>query len=297
MKNLVVIGGPTASGKTGLSVALAQQLQCPILSADSRQFYKEVSIGTAKPSLEEQDGVPHYFIDSHSLETPLSSGAFEEEAIPLLDELFQEHDTVILTGGSGLFIDALLYGIDEIPKDDKVKELYKQLEAEKGLEVLLEELKEKDPEYYQEVDTKNSHRVIRALEAITCSGQKFSELRKQSKKSRNFKAHIFILDHPREVLYDRINQRVDIMIAQGLIEEVKNVAHLQHLQSLNTVGYKEVFAYLRGETSKEECIELIKRNTRRYAKRQITWFKRYQDAIWIPYSNISEMTALIRKEL
>ena len=297
MKNLVVIGGATASGKTGLSVALAKQLQCPILSADSRQFYKEVAIGTAKPSLEEQEGVPHYFIDSHSLENPVSSGAFEEEAIPLLDKLFEKHDNVILTGGSGLFIDAILYGIDDIPKDDQVKEHYINLEKEKGLAHLLEELEEKDPDYFQEVDKGNSHRVIRALEAIKCSGQKFSELRKNAKKVRNFNAYIFILDHPREVLYDRINQRVDIMVQDGLFEEVERVAHLKHLQSLNTVGYKEIFAYFNGESTKEECIELIKRNTRRYAKRQITWFKRYKEATWIPYTNMEKMTAFIRNKL
>ncbi|SFT56495.1 tRNA dimethylallyltransferase [Lishizhenia tianjinensis] len=297
MKSLVVIGGPTASGKTGLSVALAKQLKCPILSADSRQFYKEVAIGTAKPSPEEQEGVPHYFIDSHSLQNPLSSGAFEEEAIPLIEKLFQEHDTLILTGGSGLFIDAILYGIDNIPKDNKVKEHYIQLQEAQGLDVLLAELAAKDPEYYQEVDKGNSHRVIRALEAIACSGQKFSELRKHTQKPRNFTPYIFLLDHEREALYSRINQRVDIMLQEGLLEEVKSVAHLRHLQSLNTVGYKEVFDYLDGKTSLEECVELIKRNTRRYAKRQITWFKRYKDASWIPYTNIEEMTAFIRKRL
>lgn len=297
MKRLIVIGGPTASGKTGLSVALAQELQCPILSADSRQFYKEVAIGTAKPSLEEQQGVTHYFIDSHSLTNPLSSGAFEEEAIPLLENLFQSHDNVILTGGSGLFIDALLYGIDDIPKDDTVKAKFTSLLEEKGLEHLLVLLKEKDPAYFAEVDKDNSHRVIRALEAIACSGKKFSELRKQEAKKRNFDAEIFILNHPREVLYDRINQRVDMMVNDGLFEEVESVKHLQHLQSLNTVGYKEVFAYFKQEISKEECIELIKRNSRRYAKRQITWFKRYKDAKWIEYTNIPEMLHFMLKEL
>lgn len=297
MKNLIVIGGPTASGKTGLSVALAKELNCPIISADSRQFYKELSIGTAKPSLEEQDGVEHFFIHSHSLQAPLSAGEYEHQAIQKIEELFTTHDTLILTGGSGMFIDAVLFGIDDIPKDKTLKQELIQLEEEKGLDHLLQLLQTKDPEYYQEVDKANSHRVIRALEAIELSQQKFSELRKKSAKKRNFEHKIFIINHPREVLYDRINLRVDLMVKEGLFEEVESVKEYRNLQSLNTVGYKEVFDFLDGKKDKLECIELIKRNTRRYAKRQITWFKRYPSATWINYTTTHEMLKSILEDL
>lgn len=292
-KELIVIGGPTASGKTGLSISIAKSLNAPILSADSRQFYKEIKIGTAKPSLEEQDDVPHYFIDSHHLEDTVSSVRFEKEALQLLDKLFEKHNYVILVGGSGMFIDALLFGTDNLPKDEEIRAKLNEHYKNEGICFLLNQLKRKDPIYFDQVDKSNVPRIIRALEVIAITKKTFSEQRTGKKKIRNFHHNIFVIDHPREILYNRINSRVDQMMADGLVKEVESVKHLSHLQSLNTVGYKEIFSFLKNEFDKEEAVELIKRNSRRYAKRQITWFKRYENAHWLAYSNVKEMSAQI----
>lgn len=281
MKKIIVIAGPTASGKTSLAVALAKQLTCPIISADSRQFYKELSIGTAKPTKEEMDGIPHYFVDSHSIEHPLSAGQFEKQSLEKVHELFTEHDTIIVVGGSGMFINALIYGTDQLPHNPKVRDYWNHALEEKGIEFLQEKLKEVDLTYYKEADIKNPVRLIRALEIFEITGQPFSELRQQKTKKSRFKTHYFVIDHPREELYSRINQRVDIMIENGLIEEVKNNQQFRNLQSMNTVGYKETFEYLDGNITLERAIELIKQNTRRYAKRQLTWFRKEEDAHWI----------------
>lgn len=296
MKKLIVIAGPTASGKTKLSVGLAKQFDCPIISADSRQFYKELSIGTAKPSNEEKEGVTHYFIDSHSIQEPLTAGQFETEAIQLLDELFLTNDQVILVGGSGMFIDAVVFGTDRIPHSKEVREKWNDIFEKQGLPYLQEQLKEKDPEYFAQVDTKNPVRLIRALEAVEITNKKYSELRK-NKTQRSFTSHYFVIEHPRELLYDRINQRVDEMITSGLIDEVKNLVHHKKTQALNTVGYKEIFEYLEGSISLERAIELIKKNTRNYAKRQTTWFKRVKDAKWIKFSTITSMIDVIKAEM
>lgn len=296
-KQLIVIEGPTASGKTGVSVELAQQLKTVILSADSRQFYKEIAIGTAKPTKEEQQGVKHYFIDSHSLKDEVTSAQFEKEALQVLEKEFENHEKIILVGGSGMFIDALCVGLDKIPSSKKVREQIQQEFEKNGLSPLLSELKEKDEEYFNQVDQQNPMRIIRAIEAIRISGKKYSELRQDKPSPRPFEVIRFVLNHPREILYDRINQRVDIMIEEGLIAEAQNVQHYRNLSSLNTVGYKELFDYFDGNISQNRAIELIKQNSRRYAKRQITWFKRHPEAIWIDYSSVDQVVRKILTDL
>ena len=297
IKQLIVISGPTASGKTSLSVALAKQFNSCVLSADSRQFYKEVSIGTAKPTEEEMDGIPHYFIDSHHLEDEVSAAQFERQALALLEELFQQHDLIILTGGSGMFVDALCNGLDDIPTSRALRdELQKEADSG-GLENLLKELKEKDPIYFEQVDRKNPVRVIRAIEVIRLTNRPYSELRKAQPKKRPFGVQRFVIEHDREILYDRINRRVDIMMEDGLLEEVKSVLPFRHLSSMNTVGYKELFEHFDGNATLEEAINAIKQNSRRYAKRQITWLKRNPDAQWIPFSETEIMVEQILNHL
>jgi len=292
-KQLIVIEGPTASGKTALGIELAKKWETIIISADSRQFYKELSIGTAKPSVEEQDGIKHYFIDSHSLEEEITSAVYAREVNQLLKKEFEHHDKIIMVGGSGMFIDAVCIGLDDIPKSDEIKaELTFQWENE-GLETLLEELKNKDIEFFNEVDKGNPMRIIRALEAIRITGKPFSTLRTQSKKEIPFEVKRFVIQHDREILYTRINQRVDLMIRNGLLDEVKSVENKRNLTTLKTVGYTELFNYLDGTNTLETAIELIKQNTRRYAKRQLTWFRRHPEAVWIEYTNTKEMGALI----
>jgi len=289
IKQLIVIEGPTASGKTSVSVQLAKHFNTCILSADSRQFYTELSIGTAKPSSEEQKGIQHYFIDSHQLRDEVSAAQFEQEALQILQEEFKSKDLIILVGGSGMFIDALCIGLDKIPSS---KQMRAEIQAEydqKGLGFLLEELKSKDPDYFEEVDQQNPPRIIRAIEAMRLSGKKYSELRKAKPDERPFQVQRFVLKHDRKSLYTRINARVESMIAQGLIAEAMSVKHLRTLSSLNTVGYKELFEYFDGEVSQHEAIEKIKRNSRRYAKRQITWFKRHEDAIWVNFKSTEQV--------
>ncbi|NQZ35461.1 MAG: tRNA (adenosine(37)-N6)-dimethylallyltransferase MiaA [Crocinitomicaceae bacterium] len=290
MKQLIVISGPTASGKTSLSVALAKHFNSCVLSADSRQFYKEVSIGTAKPTIEEMEGIPHYFIDSHQLTDEVSAAQFEREALQTLEELFQKHETIILTGGSGMFVDALCDGLDKIPTSKEIRDELQEQVDQGNLESLLEELKEKDPIYFEQVDQKNPVRITRAVEVIRLTGRPYSELRKSKPKKRPFTVQRFVIEHDREFLYERINRRVDIMMEAGLLEEVKSVIPLRHLSSMSTVGYRELFNYLDGNYSLDEAVNMIKQNSRRYAKRQITWLKRNPSANWIPFSTTEQMT-------
>jgi tRNA dimethylallyltransferase len=289
VRKLIVIQGPTASGKTKLAIQLAKILNTVVISADSRQFYKEIQIGTAKPTLEEQEGVKHYFIDSHSIHSPVTSAQYEKEAILLLNELFNTVSYVILVGGSGMFIDALCNGINEIPKDDFIKEQLNSELQTKGLSYLLEELKIKDESYYKKVDKANPLRVLRALEVMRLAGTTFSSfLDKNLIVKRDFEILKFVIDLPREMLYERINLRVDQMIYNGLLEEVKSVFEYRSLQSLNTVGYKELFSYLNSEIEFKDAVELIKKNTRNYAKRQLTWFRKDKKAIWISSVEIED---------
>lgn len=289
MQQLIVIEGPTASGKTSLAVALAKALNTVVLSADSRQFYQELSIGTAKPSQEEMDGVPHYFIDSHPISSPVSAAQFEAEALNLIEGELASHQKIILVGGSGLFIDALCVGLDPIPTDAATQAVLRKELEENGLEPLLEELKEKDPEFYQQVDKQNPMRILRALEVIRLTDIPFTTWRKNELPKRPFEVIRFVINHPREVLYDRINLRVDLMIETGLIEEVKSVSQYRNLTALQTVGYKEVFDYLDGTIDLPTCIEKIKQHTRNYAKRQLTWFKRHPEAVWLDAKSTKEL--------
>lgn len=295
MKRIIVIAGPTASGKTTVSVALAKELHCSIISADSRQFYKELSIGTAKPTKTEMQGVPHYFIDSHSVQNPLSSGQFEKVALQKIEELFKKDNTVIVVGGSGMFIDALIYGTDNIPHDEIIRDKVTQQYKQNGIAFLQEQIKKVDPVFAQNADMQNPMRLIRAIEVNEITGKPFSSLKKREKKAR-FTTYYFTIQHPREVLYQRIDQRVDKMVNNGLFDEVKANMVYRHSQPLNTVGYKEIFDFFDGEITRYEAIELIKRNTRRYAKRQLTWFRREKEAVNLSYSNLSEMISLIQEK-
>lgn len=228
-------------------------------------------------------GVKHYMIDSHHIEDEVNAARFVSEVEPILEQLFSTNDYVILTGGSGMFIDALCYGIDDIPHSPELREELNEVVNNGGLHVLLAELQIKDPVFYDQIDKNNPVRIVRAIEAIRLTGKPFSSLRKSERKKQSFQIHYFVLAHHRETLYSRINERVDIMLKQGLIEEVKSLIHLKHLQSLNTVGYKELFAHFAGESNLEDAIDAIKQNTRRYAKRQLTWFRRNPDAVWIKW--------------
>lgn len=289
MQQLIVIEGPTASGKTALAVALAKALNTVILSADSRQFYKELTIGTAKPSSEEMEGIPHYFIDSHSISTPVSASLFETEAMELIQGELAHYKQLILVGGSGMFIDALCIGLDPIPTDAAIQETLRKELEQNGMDPLLEELQETDPEFYNQVDKQNPVRILRALEVIRSTHIPFSTWRKNELPKRPFEVIRFVINHPREVLYERINKRVDLMMEAGLIEEVKSVAEFRNLTALQTVGYKEVFDYLDGETDLSTCISKIKQHTRNYAKRQLTWFKKHPDTIWLDAKSSDEL--------
>ncbi|HRG01480.1 MAG: tRNA (adenosine(37)-N6)-dimethylallyltransferase MiaA [Bacteroidia bacterium] len=272
-KNLIVIAGPTAVGKTALSIELAKFYNCPVISADSRQFYKEMSIGTAKPTVEEMQDVPHYFINNISIHDVYNVGQFEREAIELIESLFKTHEYLILVGGSGLYINAILNGVDEfeeIPahiRDQLIKDY-----EEKGITYLQEELKLKDEVYYNQVDLNNPQRIMRALEVCIHTQKPYSSFRTKEKKQRSFNTINILINTEREALYARINKRVDIMMQNGLLEEVKGLYPFKHLNALNTVGYKELFDFIDGKCSLEEAVNLIKQNSRRYAKRQLTWF-------------------------
>lgn len=231
MKKLIVIAGPTASGKTALSVAIAKQLKTSIISADSRQFYKELSIGTAKPTEKEMEDVAHYFINSHSVMEPLSAGQYERLALEKVNELFKTNDNIVVVGGSGMFIDALIYGTDQLPHQPNVRAYWNNIFEEKGLEFLQEQLKDLDPDYYNQVDLNNPIRLIRALEVMKITNLPYSSLRKNNKKSLRFNTSYFIIDHPREKLYERINKRVDEMMESGLVKEVTNLLQFKDLQS------------------------------------------------------------------
>lgn len=296
MKKLIVIAGPTASGKTAIAVNLAKELKTEIISADSRQFYKELSIGTAKPTIEEMDGVTHHFIDSHSIQEPLTAGKYEKEALSLLGELFLKHNTLICVGGSGMFIKALTEGTHQFPHSPTLQAKLNNELKEKGIENLLEQLEKIDNESYNSVDKENPARVIRALEICLHTGKKLSELKKNQKTKRDFSSTYIVLDHPRESLYHRINSRVDTMMANGLLQEAKSVFQYKNLQTLNTVGYKELFDHLEGKLSLTDAVELIKRNTRRYAKRQTTWFRGLEHANWMsPPFEIKEIMSIVKE--
>jgi tRNA dimethylallyltransferase len=287
-KNLIVIAGPTASGKTAAAIRLAQHYKTDILSADSRQFYREMAIGTAKPSWHELAAAKHYFIDSASVTEPFSVGDFEKQGLALLDELFKTHDQVILVGGSGLYIKALCEGFDEIPHaDPEVRQQLNDEFAKNGILPLQEELKLADPTYYDQADINNPQRIIRALEVYRQTGVPFSSYRKASVNIRPFNILKIALDLPREVLYNRINQRVDIMVKEGLVDEAKSLIPHRQVNALNTVGYSELFDYFDGKTDLAKAIDLIKQNTRRFAKRQLTWFRKDKQIHWLAPEDVT----------
>lgn len=279
---LIVIAGPTASGKTAAAIEVAKHFKTVVVSADSRQFYREMSIGTAKPSTDELAAVKHYFIDSLSITETYTAGDYEKQCLELLTELFKVHDVVVLAGGSGLFIKAVCEGFDEFP--DVAPDVRNRLNNEldnNGLSYLQEKLKTADPDYYKQVDINNPQRVIRALEIFESTGKQYSSFRKSAGNKRPFRIVKFGLNLPREVLYNRINQRVDVMVQQGLVEEVKSLLPYRHLNALNTVGYSELFDYFDGKTDQHTAFELIKQNTRRFAKRQMTWFGKDKEIVWV----------------
>jgi tRNA dimethylallyltransferase len=281
-KTLIVIAGPTASGKTAAAIQLAQHYNTVIVSADSRQFFREMSIGTAKPTEEELAEAPHHFINSHSITGPFSVGDFERQCMQLLDELFKQHDVVILVGGSGLYIKAIAEGFDELPTADPgIRDRLNTELAANGIAPLQGRLKQVDPAYYTEVDISNPQRVIRALEVYEATGNPISSYRKSTVNKRPFNIIKFGLDMPREKLYDRINQRVDLMVKDGLVEEVAALTPYRHYNALNTVGYSELFEYFDGKTDMDTAIAAIKQNTRRFAKRQLTWFRKDKEMIWL----------------
>ena len=280
-KSLIVIVGPTAVGKTAIGVELAKKLSCAVISADSRQLFKEMQIGTAKPTSEEMDGVKHYFVNDRSIEMEFSAGKFEHEALQVIEEEFTVNDVCIVVGGSGLYIDALCLGLNDFPivNPEIRAALNKRLLVE-GVENLYQQLIEVDPAYAKEIELNNSQRIIRALEIYNSSGKTFSSFRLGMNSQRNFKIQYIGLELPREELYQRINSRMDTMIDQGLFDEAIGLLAYRHKNALQTVGYNEIFMYHDGIIDEKEAIRLLKRNSRRYAKRQLTWFKRNEEIEW-----------------
>ncbi len=297
-KTLLVILGPTAVGKTELCIRLAQHFDTEIVSADSRQFYREMAIGTAKPTPEEQAEAPHHFIDSHSISQSYNVGDYENDALACLEEIFSRKNFAILTSGSGLYLQVVTEGMDDIPEVDlQVRERLMQQVANHGLESVLPQLEALDPTFYAQVDRANPHRVVRALEVCLSTGKPFSSFRKKTKAERPFDILKIGLNRDREELYERINERVDIMVAKGLLEEVKGLYDYKGHQALQTVGYKEIFDYMDGQYDWEEAIRLLKRNTRRYAKRQMTWFRRDAEIHWFSPKELEEIVMWIEEKV
>ena len=299
-KTLLVLLGPTGVGKTELSIQLAEQFKCPIINADSRQIYKDIEIGTAAPTAEELARVKHYFVHTLGLDEYYSAAEFEKDVLTLLDELFKAHDVVVLSGGSMMYIDAVTKGIDDIPTvDDETRAMLRKRFEKEGLEPLLAELKLLDPQYYEIVDHRNHKRVVHALEICYMTGKTYTSFRTNTLRERPFNVVKFGLMRDREQLFARINARVDQMMQEGLMEEVKRVYPLRHLNSLNTVGYKELFKVLDGEWELPMAVERIKKNTRVYAKKQMTWYKHDADIHWLKADqmNTQEMLKTIENEV
>jgi len=295
---LLVILGPTGVGKTKLSLSLAEYFGCPIVSSDSRQFFRELKIGTAAPTEEELNRVKHYFIGSHSIHDEYNAGQYEQDAIKLLDELFQQHKVVLLVGGSMMYIDAICNGMDEIPTVDNETRAYwqKQFSAF-GLEFIQSELKKLDPLHYDQVDLQNPKRILHALEICTITGKPYSELRTGVRKPRSFNILKVGLNRPRPDLYERINTRVDIMMREGLLQEAEQFYKFKELNTLNTVGYKELYEYMDGNWTLDFAINMIKQDSRRYAKRQLTWFNRDKEILWYHPEELESNIELITTKI
>lgn len=293
-KKLIVIIGPTAVGKTALSLKLAEVLKTEIISADSRQFYREMEIGTAKPNTDELAQAKHHFINSLSILNDYSVGDYEKDALKCMEDLFKKHDTLILVGGSGLFVSAVCEGLDILPPGDKeIREKYEMLFSEQGIEPLQKELKEKDPAYFEKVDKQNPRRLIRALEVITLSGKPYSEFRKRSPVKRNFTTLKIGLTIDKTILLKRINRRVDDMLAGGWLEECKKLYPHKNLNALKTVGYSELFDFIDGKADWNTTVEKIKTNTWHYAKRQLTWFRKDKEIRWFSANEENEIIKYI----
>ena len=297
-KYLILIAGPTAVGKTQLSLSIAEQYKTDIISCDSRQFYKEMCIGTAVPSTDELSRIKHHFIQNLSIQDHYSIGQFERDALAKIEALHKNNNAVVMVGGSGMYIDAVCKGLDDFPPvPDAIREELNLRHQNEGLDALKEELMKLDPDYHELVDSSNPHRIIRAIEVCMVSGKPFSSFRKQQAKKRNFKTVKIILQREREELYHRINKRVDNMMNEGLLEEVKKLYDYKDCNALQTVGYKELFAYFDGEWNLETAIEEIKKNTRRYAKRQMTWFRRDQNNHFFKPENEAEIMAYLKENI
>ncbi len=295
---LVFVVGPTGSGKTDLSIALARHLGAPVVSADSRQFYRGMAIGTAQPTTEQLAAAEHHFIASHDITDQYSCGRYEADALELLGRLFEYHPIVVAVGGSGLYVDALCHGMDSLPDaDPELRERLMRRLAANGLDDLLAELQHFDPEYYDKVDRSNPQRIIRALEVCLQTGRPYTELRNGKRQKRDFRIMKIGTSLPREVLYDRIDRRVDAMIAAGLEQEARTLYPHRALNSLQTVGYREMFEWMDGTIAREEAIELIKRNSRRYAKRQMTWFGRDESIVWVDPTDVEKAIQIVVSDI
>ncbi|SFH18109.1 tRNA (adenosine(37)-N6)-dimethylallyltransferase MiaA [Pedobacter insulae] len=295
-KNLIVIVGPTAIGKTSLAIELANHFHTEIISADSRQFFREINIGTAKPSKEELAAAKHHFIDSHSISTLFSTGDFESEALKLMDELYKKYDVLIMVGGSGLYIDSICKGLDELPEIDlNIREQLNEQFANKGIIDIQNQLRTLDPEYFAKVDQFNPQRMIRGLEVVLSTGKKLSSFLTAAKKERPFNILKIGLNTDRTVVYQRINDRVDMMMKDGLLDEVIALEPYRQYNALNTVGYSELFDYLAGKIDLESAVAMIKQNTRRFAKRQLTWFRRDENTKWFEPKETDKILAHINQ--
>ncbi len=294
-KYLIIVTGPTASGKTVLSIELAKKFNTEVISADSRQFFKEMQIGTARPTDEELQGVPHHFLGHISIHEHYNAGMFEKDALKILETIFAKNNIAIVCGGSGMYVNALCYGLDELPhQNENLRCKLENLLNEKGIEALQKKLQLLDPEYYAIVDLQNPHRLMRAIEVCIITGVPYSQLRSGEKKQRNFEIIKIAIDWPREKLYERINKRVDLMFKQGLVEEAKNLLPFKNHNALQTVGYRELFNYFDGKYTLEVAKESIKQNTRRFAKRQLTWFRREKDIKWFKPDEINKVIPYIQ---
>jgi len=296
-KYLVIILGPTASGKTDAAIQIAEIFKTEIISADSRQLYKELNIGTAVPDQDQLKKIRHHFVQTISVQDYYNASKFENDVLYMLDRLFIEKDIVVMAGGSGMYINAVCYGIDDLPSmDPEVRENLAHRIKNEGIENLRLELKEIDPEYYSKVDLKNPNRILKALEIYYMTGSPYSSFLSGQKKERFFKIIKIGLNPYREELYRRIDRRVDEMITKGLVDEVRSLYGIKDCNALNTVGYKEIFDYLDGKQTLDQAISLIKRNTRRYARRQLTWFRKDKTIRWFESENITGMVEFIRQE-
>ncbi len=286
---LIVVTGPTAAGKTAFSITLAKHFKTEIISADSRQFYREMEIGTAKPTRSELEQAPHHFINSHSIHDSYSAGKYETEALECIEKLFKKHDKLVMTGGSLLFINAVCEGLDALPQADAaIREKYNRLLLEQGIAALQQELKIKDPDYYKNADIHNPRRLIRALEVTELCGLPYSAMRSRQPKKRSFDIIKIGLKTQKGQLTEAINRRVDDMLRRGWLDECKKLYPYRHLNALQTVGYKEIFGFLDGKYNWADTVERIKIETRHYAKRQLTWLKREKDMVWFLPSQTGE---------